>query len=313
MNERERKQYKINLALEEYLDTPEEQRSLTKLGQKYGIKRQTLSKHLKDRGYEVINYQNRLRCNETAFDKIDSEESSYWLGFLYADGNISSIGNRLEIHLAIKDLFHLEKFKKFINLSTEIRSGIDSKGYGFCHLSVRNKHLWNTLNSLGCCPQKSLILKFPNQNIFKGNKKELMRHFIRGYVDGDGCLSLYKSYNGSIRTELSLVGTKEFLEYINKLFKNRGYIRNKSCKNWENKAYSLQFSNVPSRKIARFLYENSNIYLERKYNKYLEFCSLEDKSPLRKSSKIGGFCDENTEVSSEITKGSETLQSVGGE
>ena len=312
MNERERKQYKINLALEEYLDTPEEQRSLTKLGQKYGIKRQTLSKHLKDRGYEVINYQNRLRCDETVFDKIDNEEASYWLGFLYADGNISSVGNRLEIHLSIKDLSHLEKFRRFLNLSTEIRSGIDSRGYGFCHLAIRNKHLWNTLNNLGCHPQKSLTLKFPNQNIFEGDKKELIKHFIRGYVDGDGCLCIYKSKN-SYKTELDLVGTKEFLEYINKLFKNKGYIRNKSCKNWENKAYALKFSSVPSRIIARFLYENSNIYLERKYNKYLEFCSLEDESPLRKSSKIGGSCNGNTEVSSEITKGSETLQSVEGE
>ena len=312
MNEKERKQYKINLALEEYLDTPEEQRSLTKLGQKYGIKRQTLSKHLKDRGYEVINYQNRLRCNETVFDKIDNEEASYWLGFLYADGNISSVGNRLEVHLSIKDLSHLEKFRRFLNLSTEIRSGIDSRGYGFCHLSIRNKHLWNTLNNLGCHPQKSLNLKFPNQNIFKGDKKELMKHFIRGYIDGDGCLSIFKNKN-SYRTELGLVGTKEFLEYVNKLFKNKGYIRNKSCKNWENKAYDLRFSDVPSRIIARFLYENSNIYLERKYNKYLEFCSLEDESPLRKSSKIGGSCDGNTEVSSGITKGSETLQSVEGE
>lgn len=312
MNEKERKQYKINLALEEYLDTPEEQRSLTKLGQKYGIKRQTLSKYLKDRGYEVINYQNRLRCNETVFDKINNEEASYWLGFLYADGNISSVGNRLEVHLSIKDLSHLEKFRKFLNLSTEIRSGIDSRGYGFCHLSIRNKHLWNTLNNLGCHPQKSLNLKFPNQNIFEGNKKELMKHFIRGYVDGDGCLCIYKNKN-SYRTELGLVGTKEFLEYINKLFKNKGYIKNKSCKNWENKAYDLRFSDVPSRVIAKFLYENSNIYLERKYNKYLEFCSLEDKSLLRKSSKIGESCDGNTEVSSEITKGSETPQSVEGE
>ena len=32
-----------------------------------------------------------------------------------------------------------------------------------------------------------------------------------------------------------------------------------------------------------------------------------DESPLRKSSKIGGSCDGNTEVSSGITKGSETL------
>ena len=312
MNERERKQHIINIAIEEYLNTPEEERSLTKLGEKYGIKRQTLSKHLKDRGYEVINYQNRLRCDETVFDKINNEEAAYWLGFLYADGNISSTGNRLEVRLSIKDLSHLEKFRSFLKLSTEIRTGI-SNGNGFCHLAVRNKHLWETLNTLGCYPQKSLILKFPKIDIFIGNKKELVKHFIRGYIDGDGCLSLYKQSNGSIRTELNLVGTLSFVTSINKLFKNKGYIRNKSCTNWENKAYSLSFSSVPSRKIARFLYENSNIYLERKYNKYLEFCSLEDENPLRKSSKIGGSCDGNTEVSSKITKGLETPQSVESE
>ena len=168
MNERERKQYIINIAIEEYLNTPEEERSLTKLGEKYGVKRQTLSKHLKNRGYEVINYQNRLRCDETVFDKINNEESAYWLGFLYADGNISSTGNRLEVRLSIKDLSHLEKFRSFLKLSTEIRTGI-CNGNGFCHLAVRNKHLWETLNTLGCYPQKSLILKFPSLSIFQGN------------------------------------------------------------------------------------------------------------------------------------------------
>ena len=315
MNERERKQYIINLAIEEYLNTPENERSLTKLGEKYGVKRQTLSKYLKDKGYKIINYQNRLRCDETIFDSIDNEESSYWLGFLYADGNISSTGNRLEVHLSIKDLNHLEKFRQFLKLSTEIRTGINSQGNGFCHLSIRNKHLWNTLNNLGCSPRKSLILKFPKLEIFKGDlqrKKELIKCFIRGYIDGDGCLSIYKQQN-SIITELNIVGTEEFLISINKLFKNKGYIRNKSCKNWENKAFSLSFSPVISRKIARLLYENANIYLERKYNKYLEFCSLENESSLRKSSKIGESCDANTEVISEIAKGSETPQSVEGE
>jgi hypothetical protein len=42
---------------------------------------------------------------------MDSEEQFYWLGFLYADGNISHTGNRLEVRLSIKDIEHLEKFK----------------------------------------------------------------------------------------------------------------------------------------------------------------------------------------------------------
>ena len=307
---KEQKQTIINLAIEEYLNTPETERSLTKIGEKYGVRRQTISEHLKKKGIEVINYQNRKRLNETAFDSMDKEEQFYWLGFLYADGNISITGNRIEIHLALKDLEHLEKFRKFLNLTTEIRTGISKEGYSFCHLAVRNKHMWNTLYNLGCIPQKSLVLKFPDLKIFKNNK-EFILHFIRGYVDGDGCLSIFLNPNKtSYRTEISIVGTENFLKSINSLFGNKGYIKNKSCKNWENKAYSLSFSDVSSRKLARYLYENATIYLQRKYNKYKEFCRIEEESSRRKSSKIGEGCDANTEVNSEITKGSESPQSV---
>lgn len=292
----------INTIIQEYLNTPEEQRSLTKLGEAYGVRRQSISKWLKSRGIEVINYQNRSRLNEHIFDSIDTEEKAYWLGFLYADGNISHTGNRLEVRLSIKDLNHLEKFRKFLNLTTEIRTGV-CNGNGFCHLSVRNKHIWNTLDDLGCHPRKSLILTFPKLSIF--SDKSLIRHFIRGYVDGDGCLCLfYNQKHTSIRTELNLVGTESFLRTVNKICNNKGYIRNKSCTNWENKAYSLTFSDVSSRKLARILYENSTIYLDRKYNKYLEFCRLEEESSRRRSSKIGEGCNVNTEIIEDSNKSS---------
>lgn len=292
-------------ALEEYLNTPEEARSLTKLGSKYNIKRQTLSERFKKWGYEIVNQQNKCRLNEHCFDNMNTEEQFYWLGFMYADGNISHEGNRIEMRLSIKDKDHLEKFRNFLNLSTEIRTGI-CNGNEFCHLSVRNKHMWNILNSLGCTPRKSLTLQFPSMSLFK--RKENVLHFIRGYVDGDGCLTTYlNSKKTSIRTELSLVGTESFLNSVNKLFQNKGYIQNKSSKGWDNKAFNLSFSSVPSRKIARYLYENATIYLDRKYEKFLEFCRLEEESSRRLSSKIGEGCDANTEVSSEIAKGSEPL------
>lgn len=284
------------IALQEYLNTTEEQRSLTKLGNKYNIKRQTLSDRFKKWGYEIVNQQNRCRINEKSFDNITTEEQYYWLGFMYADGNISSEGNRIEVRLSIKDLEHLEKFKKFLELSTEIRTGV-CNGNGFCHLSVRNKHMWNTLNSLGCSPQKSLTLKFPKSEFFKSAENVL--HFLRGYVDGDGCLSTYcNTTKTSIRTEINIVGTEQFLTSINKMFKNKGYIRSKKSKNYDNKSYSLTFSDVPSRKLARLLYENATIYLDRKYEKYLEFCRLEEESSRRLSSKIGEGCDADTEVNS---------------
>lgn len=288
-------------ALEEYLNTPEEVRSLTKLGSKYNIKRQTLSERFKKWGYEIINQQNKCRLNENCFDNMNTEEQFYWLGFMYADGNISKEGNRVEMRLSLKDKDHLEKFRKFLQLTTEIRIG-ETNGIKFCHLSVRNKHLWNILNKLGCVPQKSLTLTFPNLKLFKNTANIL--HFIRGYVDGDGCLTIFKD-GDKLRTRLTMVGTESFLNSINYLFSNKGYIRNKSTKNYTNQAFELKFSDIPSRILARYLYENATIYLDRKYEKFLEFCRLEEESSRRLSSNIGEDCDVNPEINSEITKGSE--------
>ena len=235
----ERKQNIINVAINEYLNTPEIVRSLTKLGRKYGIKRQTLAKHLKERNIEIINQQNRCQVDENIFNIIDTEEKAYWLGFLYADGNISSIGNRLELNLALKDLDHMIKFKNFLKYDGDIRLETN-KGLGtdICRFSVRNKNIWNQLNSKGCIPCKSLILQFPNLSIF--TKKVLVYDFIRGYVDGDGSLGIYTTKNSS-KPELSILGTESFLKTLQEVLNIKGYIRNKSTKNYENKAFEIKF------------------------------------------------------------------------
>lgn len=80
-----------------------------------------------------------------------------------------------------------------------------------CRWMVANKHLWTILNSYGCTPKKSLTLQFPEENIFKD--KSLIRHFIRGYFDGDGCLTRY-IYHTIVSPRVELLGTKDFLQSI---------------------------------------------------------------------------------------------------
>ena len=87
-------------AAEEYINSKEGSISLTQLQNKYGVRRQVISEILKNKGIEVVNYQNRSRINENVFDVIDTEEKAYWLGFIFADGNISSTGNKLEMNLS---------------------------------------------------------------------------------------------------------------------------------------------------------------------------------------------------------------------
>lgn len=311
-NKRESDKLK-NIIINEYLNTPEKQRSLTQLQRKYGVRRQTIAEWLKDRGYVVVNQQNRLRVDEHVFDVIDTEEKAYWLGFMYADGNVSSEGHRLEMNLSINDISHMEKFRKFLKLENEIK--VDSQadtGRFKCRLSVRNKNLWQQLNNKGCVPAKSLILTFPKEEFF--TNKNLIYDFIRGYCDGDGSLGLYTTRDGKTKTEISFVGTPEFLNGLQNFLEISGYIRNKSSNNWKNKAYDLKYSGAKARQVARLLYENSNVYMDRKYKIYENFCRFEEESSSRtKSSKISRRWDANTEVTSEITQGSEAPQRVEGE
>ena len=88
--------------------------SLSKLAKEYHTSIQTLSRKLKARGIEIINHQNETKFNEHIFDVIDTEEKAYWLGFIFADGYISSRDNGFELSLKGSDIEHLHKFNKFM-------------------------------------------------------------------------------------------------------------------------------------------------------------------------------------------------------
>ena len=161
--------------------------SLTKMAAREGTTRQTLAKHFRELGVEIINKQNRLKFDNTVFDCIDTEEKAYWLGFIFADGYISSDSLKgksrylLEISLKASDKNHLDKFNKFMKHENANKVTIEDAKCGKvickrCRWYVANKHLWETLNSYGCTPRKSLTLKFPDKSIFKS--KDLILSLI---------------------------------------------------------------------------------------------------------------------------------------
>lgn len=86
--------------VEEYVNTPDHQKNLAVLAQKFGLKQsRTVSKILKDTGISIYNSSHHTCVDECVFDVIDTEEKAYWLGFMYADGCIYSKEYRLELSL----------------------------------------------------------------------------------------------------------------------------------------------------------------------------------------------------------------------
>lgn len=231
------------------------------MAEKLNINRTTVQRALKRLHVSTPNRHNALKFDNTVFDCIDTEEKAYWLGFLYADGNVSSTINNIEVSLSIVDLDHLEKYRKFLKNSSEVKVGkitLNGKEFQRCRLSVTNKYFKNRLIELGCIPNKSLKLSFP-QGIF--TEDSLKYHFIRGYVDGDGCIS----FSRTGRLILNMVGTKEFLSEILAIFPEFSELEKDS--RWKHNTFYIRCWGEKAEKVLTKLYKNANIYLQRKYDR----------------------------------------------
>jgi intein-encoded DNA endonuclease-like protein len=228
---------------------------------KYNICRPTFSVYLKNKG---VSLRKKVSADDTIFDVIDTEEKAYWLGFLYADGSISYKTNFptryvCELTLQKQDLEHIQKFKDFLKTEQKIEYREKVQAY---RLMISSKYMVESLIDKGCIPKKSLVLKFPTKEQVP---EHLQKAFIRGYFDGDGCLSLQK--NGRL-ANLTILGTEEFLL---DLAKNLNLIYSlKKEKQHVNNTWNLPFLRFEGIWFLNYIYHDSTIHLNRKYEKYLK-------------------------------------------
>jgi DNA invertase Pin-like site-specific DNA recombinase len=215
--------------------------------------------------------------NYTFFDKIKTQESAYFLGFIYADGNI--FHNTLRISLVRHDKDILNKFIKLLETDKPLipipKRGKDKPQFNF---SVHNKYITERLKKLGVVENKSLVLIFP-----EWLSPKLYNHFIRGYFDGDGCISLSVRRNDY---SLSFCGTKQFLNSIQRIFlkylnvKLRKLGRKKQTKT---NSYNIKYTGrIQVEIIMNWLYKDANIWMNRKRKKYEKLKIIVNKAIIKK-------------------------------
>lgn len=215
-----------------------------------------------DKNNIVCRENKKYSANYHFFDDIDSEEKAYILGFLYADGN-----NKKEldgIRIQIADLDILDKIKACIEYTgpySIIKPRKSHHKTQYC-LSICSRHMSETLVTKGCPPNKSLILKFPTDDIVPN---KFINSFVRGYVDGDGNVGKYG------RWKWQIVGTRHILDGISRVSDCVGYFNQRYPErlkdNWNFTIGKLS----EFKKFGDWLYRDSTIYLNRKYDRYQQF------------------------------------------
>lgn len=131
-------------------------------------------------------------------------------------------------------------------------------------VDLYSEQMHNDLVNLGCTKNKTFTLEFPYQHV----PEDLMRHFIRGYFDGDGSvhylMEIYapvskKRYRASVR------GTYSMMDGI------RNYIPSNSIPpiKQDKSGYYLEYGgNNVTFKVMEYLYKGATVYLDRKREVY---------------------------------------------
>lgn len=212
---------------------------------------------------------------ENYFENIDSKEKAYWIGWILADGGVTTDGH-IEIALNEQDKYILELFQQDLCIVNHVKP----YGKGYYRFQLGSKCMTEDLKKYGIVPNKTLTLKFPN-NV----PKKFETHLLRGMFEGDGGLTIGKttrfykhrgkSYIKPYR-ELSFTGTygmckgfhdklKQYTEFTDKnINKNHSIFRVR----WSNKKEIIN--------ILDTLYQDcGGHFLNRKYQIYQEIKKTE--------------------------------------
>lgn len=134
-------------------------------------------------------------------------------------------------------------------------------------IELISSQMFNDLHRFGLSERKSLTLEMPEWL----NSHPLNSHFIRGYFDGDGCITFTK-HGDKLYKHLGFYGTENFLNSIHEIIKENvdPTIKPKVRRHGKSKIYTVQYTgNTLAHKVGAFLYKDATVWLERKRAKII--------------------------------------------
>jgi intein/homing endonuclease len=228
------------------------------------------------------------------FKNIQTELQAYLLGFYAADGSADEKRSMLRIKLSEKDKEIVELYKiispeartfntgNYESVAT-VRNNTVKTGniYG---IEITSIILINDLVDLGFGFKKTYL-----ESSIPNIPENLIRHFIRGYFDGDGCItgnvifpkpvelqtskdikkpSVKQSFQLDAKTITLISEIKEFFKKYN-ININYNYLKR------DDMHRICTSSKKEVEKLFYFLYNDSNFYLQRKFNKFNYYVNTE--------------------------------------
>jgi len=236
------------------------------LGRQYGVSDSTIIKWLKYNNIKIRPSRESLsaQLNSEYFKIIDDQFKAYWLGYIAADGCLAKSAGSLRCFrwsTAIKDKMSISQFAADIQYDGKIYKS-DQRGQHI--ICFNNQKFCDNLIAIGY-----LDWKKGNPALLNNLPSNLKYHFIRGFFDGDGCISGHKRKSGSYSQYIHFSANKNdylILEAVEEIIANSVGLPKLGVKFSKNDN-SCSISWNGSKQVKKFgdwLYHNAERFLDRK-------------------------------------------------
>lgn len=217
--------------------------------------------------------------NEDFFSTINTEEKAYFLGLLYADGCVTKSKKKykvLEICLQAKDGYLIDKLisllgvyqikKDFTNPKQlpvwELKNAIYCSDKDQFSTIIHSKKIYDDLNRNGMYEQKTWKIDFP-ENV----PKNLLKHFIRGFFDGDG--TVFRNARGSCI--FGFYSQHNFLESLQNFLVNEISLSKLKIYDKETISFMTWSRKEDLKSFYQYIYSDCSIWMNRKKEKFDSF------------------------------------------
>lgn len=206
---------------------------------------------------------------------------AYVLGYIYADGSLddSPYMRGKYIQIASIDEDSVQRIKNWLSSEHKItKKKSHFTGSKFCFmLRIGSHKIYNDLFKFGLYPNKSLTINFPKI------PQKYLGHFIRGYFDGDGCISFEKGIGKKGQSIIKRIrtiftsGSKTYLKEMNDVLKSVGIDEGKIYSS--KRSYQAIYNTKDSVRIFKLIYAKTSInsFFMRKFKIFNNYFELRPK------------------------------------
>lgn len=202
-------------------------------------------------------------AREDCFSKIDDERSAYLLGLFTADGCVHERKNIISFGLSDYDGYLVEEMADFMGYKDHVHTYHRNDGgreRDTTTFSANSKQMKNDLIRLGCPVRKSQNLSF-----IPDIDPTLMRHYVRGFFDGNG--TVY--FSPKTVLHFGFFSTPTFVRNLYNLMVNYGIVPDGRKVTDKKGVSTIMFSakkDIDS--FYHWIYDDATLFCKRKKEKF---------------------------------------------